>query len=100
MAIGLILPFALVLFKGMRENAALSCIASIAAMLGTLYGCVNIFIGGQLLPMTQFRWEHYEPEPGKIIFGLVAMAVMFVLFLVTYKILPYENVEAQEGVSS
>ena len=99
-AIGLILPFALVLSKSMRQNVVISCIASIAAMVGTLYGCVNIFIGGQLLPMTHFRFEHYEPEPGKMIFGLITMAVMFVLFLVTYKVLPYENIEAEEGVSS
>jgi formate-dependent nitrite reductase membrane component NrfD len=99
-AIGLILPFALVLYRKMRESVVVSCIASIAAMVGTLYGCINLFIGGQILPMTHFRWEHYEPEPGKMVFGLIAMAVMFVLFLVTYKILPYENIEAQEGVSS
>jgi hypothetical protein len=88
------------LFRKMRENVVVSCIASIAAMLGTMYGCVNIFIGGQLLPMTHFRWEHLEPEPGKMAFGLIAMAVMFVVFLVTYKVLPYENIESQEGVSS
>jgi formate-dependent nitrite reductase membrane component NrfD len=93
-AIGLILPFALLLFKKMRQNVVVSCIASIAAMLGTLYGCVNIFIGGQLLPMTHFQWEHLAPEPGKVAFGLIAMAVMFVVFLVTYKVLPYENIEA------
>jgi formate-dependent nitrite reductase membrane component NrfD len=99
-AIGLILPFALVLFKSMRQNVLVSCIASTAAMLGTLFGCVNIFIGGQLLPMTHFRWEHLKPEPGKAAFGLITMAVMFVLFLATYKILPYENIEAHGGASS
>lgn len=91
---GLVLPFTLVFFKSMRQNALVSCVASIAAMLGALYGCVNIFIGGQLLPMTHFRFELYESEPGKMIFGIVLMAVMFVLFLVTYKVLPYENIEA------
>lgn len=99
-AIGLILPFVLMLYKKMRENVVVSCIAAVAAMLGTLFGCVNIFIGGQMLPMTNFRWEHLEPEPGRMTFGIITMVLMFVVFLVTYKILPYENIEAREGVSS
>jgi formate-dependent nitrite reductase membrane component NrfD len=91
--VGLVFPFALMLFRKMRENVAVSCIAAVAAMVGTLFGCVNIFIGGQSLPMTHFRWEHLEPEPGRMIFGLISMAVMFGAFLLTYKVLPYENIE-------
>ncbi len=98
--IGLILPFALMLFKSMREKVGISCIASVAAMIGTLYGCVNIFIGGQLLPITDFRWGEVDSEPGKLVFGIAAMAVMFVVFLITYKVLPYENIEVREGASS
>jgi formate-dependent nitrite reductase membrane component NrfD len=93
-AVGLIFPFVLMLYKKMRENILVSCIAAVATMVGTVFGCVNIFIGGQSLPMTHFRWEHLASEPGKIIFGLVAMVVMFITFLITYKILPYENIEA------
>ena len=93
-AVGLALPFALTLRKKTRENAVVSSIAAGAAMWGTLYGCLNIFIGGQLLPMIHFRWESLAPEPGKITFGLIAMAAMLVLSLVSYKLLPYENVEA------
>jgi formate-dependent nitrite reductase membrane component NrfD len=93
-AIGLVFPFVLTLYKRMRENVLISSIAAAAAMVGTLFGCVNIFIGGQLLPMTHFRWEHLAPEPGKVVFGLVAMALMFALFLATYRVLPYENIES------
>jgi formate-dependent nitrite reductase membrane component NrfD len=93
-AVGLAFPFVLMLYKKMRENVLVSCIAAVATMVGTLFGCVNIFIGGQSLPMTHFRWEQLAPEAGKIVFGLVAMAVMFIAFLITYKILPYENIEA------
>ncbi|HUU81748.1 MAG TPA: NrfD/PsrC family molybdoenzyme membrane anchor subunit [Acidobacteriota bacterium] len=92
--VGLVFPFAFMLFKKMRENVVVSCIAAVATMVGTLYGCLNIFIGGQMLPMTHFRWEQLQPEPGKIAFGLITMAVMFATFLVTYKLLPYENIEA------
>lgn len=99
-AIGLLLPFVLMLYKKMRENVVVSCIAAVSAMVGTLFGCVNIFIGGQLLPMTSFRWEHLEPEPWRMAFGIIMMVLMFVVFLVTYKILPYENIEVQEGASS
>ena len=93
-AVGLAFPFVLMLYQKMRENVLISCIAAVATMVGTLFGCVNIFIGGQSLPMTHFRWEQLASEPWKIIFGLVAMAVMFLTFLITYKILPYENIEA------
>ncbi|RMG59916.1 MAG: hypothetical protein D6722_21580 [Bacteroidetes bacterium] len=92
-AIGLVLPFALMLYRRMRENVLVACVAAIATLVGTLYGCVNIFIGGQLLPMTHFRWETLIPEPDKMVFGVVTMAVMFLLFLMTYKVLPYENIE-------
>jgi formate-dependent nitrite reductase membrane component NrfD len=93
-AIGLVFPFVLMLYKRMRENVLISCIAAVAAMVGTLFGCVNIFIGGQLLPMTHFRWEHLAPEPGKLVFGVVAMALMVGVFLATYRVLPYENIES------
>lgn len=91
--IGLALPFALMLFQRLRESIFASCFAAVATMTGTLVGCVNIFIGGQMLPMTNFRWEQLAPEPLKMVFGIVTMAVMFIAFLVTYKILPYENLE-------
>ncbi|MBW2070912.1 MAG: polysulfide reductase NrfD [Deltaproteobacteria bacterium] len=91
--VGLVFPFALMLFRKMRENVLISCIAAIAAMIGTVFGCLNIFIGGQLLPMTGPKWEHLPPDPAKMIFGLLLMAVMLVVFLTTYKILPYENIE-------
>lgn len=92
-SIGLALPFALMLFQRLRESVFVSCFAALATMTGTLFGCVNIFIGGQMLPMTNFRWEHLDPEPGKMTFGIITMAVMFITFLATYKVLPYENLE-------
>ncbi len=91
--IGLALPFALMLFKRLRESVFVSCFAAVAAMTGTLVGCVNIFIGGQMLPMTNFRWEQLAPEPLKMAFGIITMGVMFIAFLLTYRILPYENLE-------
>ncbi|SHG30517.1 Formate-dependent nitrite reductase, membrane component NrfD [Desulfacinum infernum DSM 9756] len=93
-AVGLVLPFLLMLYRRMRENVAVSCIAAVAAMVGTLFGCLNIFIGGQMLPMTHFDWEPFHPEPGKMAMGIVVMCAMFFIFLVTYKVLPYENIEA------
>ncbi|OIP91902.1 MAG: hypothetical protein AUK55_10360 [Syntrophobacteraceae bacterium CG2_30_61_12] len=93
-AIGLVLPFVLMLYRNMRENVLVSCLAAIATLIGTLFGCVNIFIGGQMLPMTHFNWEILEPEPGKMAFGIALMVVMFAVFLVTYKVLPYENIES------
>lgn len=93
-AIGLVLPFVLMLYRSMRENVLVSCLAAIATLIGTLFGCVNIFIGGQMLPMTSFDWEALPPEPDKMIFGIALMVVMFVVFLATYKVLPYENIES------
>lgn len=93
-AIGLALPFVLMLYRKMRENVLVSCIAAIATLIGTLFGCVNIFIGGQMLPMTHFNWETLAPEPVRMTFGIVLMVIMFVVFLATYKILPYENIES------
>lgn len=93
-AIGLVLPFVLMLYRSMRENVLVSCLAAIATLIGTLFGCVNIFIGGQMLPMTSFDWEALPPEPDKMIFGIALMVVMFVVFLATYKVLPYENIDS------
>jgi formate-dependent nitrite reductase membrane component NrfD len=92
--IGLALPFVLMLFERLRKSILVSCFAALSTITGTLFGCVNLFIGGQLLPMTNFKWEQFIPEPGKMTFGIVTMAVMFIAFLVTYKILPYENMES------
>ncbi len=96
-AVGLALPFLLTLYRGLREKPLIASLAAVAALAGTLSGIINIFMGGQSLPMTNFRWEHLAPEPGKMIFGIVTMAVMFLVFLATYRILPYENAEVSEG---
>ena len=96
-ALGLALPFLLTCFRGLRENPLVASLAAIAALVGTFSGVINIFIGGQSLPMTNFRWEQLAPEPGKMAFGIVTMVVMFLAFLVTYRILPYENVDTSEG---
>ena len=96
-AVGLALPFLLTLFSSLREKPLVASLAAVAALVGTLAGVMNVFMGGQSLPMTNFRWEQLAPEPGKMIFGIVTMVVMFAVFLVTYRILPYENVDAQEG---
>ncbi|MCB2190078.1 MAG: polysulfide reductase NrfD [Deltaproteobacteria bacterium] len=96
-AVGLALPFLLTLFRGLREQPLIASLAAVAALVGTLSGVVNIFMGGQSLPMTNFRWEQLAPEPGKMIFGIVTMVVMFLVFLVTYRILPYENADVSEG---
>jgi formate-dependent nitrite reductase membrane component NrfD len=96
-AVGLALPFLLTLFRSLREKPLVASLAAVAALVGTLAGVMNVFLGGQSLPMTHFRWEQLAPEPGKMIFGIVTMVVMFVVFLVTYRILPYENADAPEG---
>lgn len=96
-AMGLALPFLLTLSQGLRDKPLVASLAAVAALVGTLAGVINIFIGGQSLPMTNFHWEQLAPEPGKMTFGIVTMAVMFLVFLVTYKILPYENADSQEG---
>jgi molybdopterin-containing oxidoreductase family membrane subunit len=96
-AVGLALPFVLTLYRGMRERPLVASLAAVAALVGTLCGVINIFMGGQSLPMTHFRWEQLEPEPGKMTFGIGLMVLMFLVFLVTYKILPYENADSQEG---
>lgn len=96
-AVGLALPFALTLFRRLREKPLVASLAAAAALAGTMSGVMNIFMGGQSLPMTNFRWEQLAPEPGKVIFGIAIMALMFLAFLVSYRILPYENIDVAEG---
>jgi molybdopterin-containing oxidoreductase family membrane subunit len=98
-ALGMVLPFGLVFHKSLRRRPLVASLAAIAALIGTLAGVVNIFMAGQSLPLTHPNWEQLAPEPGKMLFGIVTMAVMFVVFLLTYKILPYENTSTQDGGS-
>jgi len=94
---GLALPFALMFFKSGRKNPALRFVAALSAMIGAFFGIVNLFIGGQMLPMTSFQWEQVPSEPGKIIFAAVMVAVILVIFLLSYKMLPYENIQSEEA---
>ncbi len=93
-AIGIALPFLLMIFKRMRESVFISSLASVCTLIGTLFGCINIFIGGQMLPMTHINWEVLPPEPEKMAIGIVLMAVMFFTFIGTYRFLPYERIES------
>ncbi len=96
-AVGLALPFVLVFFKAARSQSALRALASLAVMAGAFFSTVNLFIGGQMLPMTSHQWEQVPSEPGKIIIAAVIVAVILVIFLISYKMLPYENIQSEEA---
>jgi formate-dependent nitrite reductase membrane component NrfD len=95
--IGMALPFVLVLFEAARKQPVLRLLAALAAMLGAFFSTVNLFIGGQMLPMTSHQWEQVPSEPGKIIFAAVITAVILLIFLISYKMLPYENIQNEEA---
>jgi formate-dependent nitrite reductase membrane component NrfD len=95
--VGLALPFVLMLFQSGRDQWLLRVIAAISAMVGAFYGIANLFIGGQMLPMTSFQWEQVPYEPGKLIFAAVMVAIILLIFLLSYKMLPYENIQSEEA---
>jgi formate-dependent nitrite reductase membrane component NrfD len=96
-AIGLVLPFVLAFSKAGRNLPILRLIAAIAAILGSFFGIINLFIGGQMLPMTSHQLEQVPSDPEKAIFGAVVSAVILVISLVSYKMLPYENIQSKEA---
>jgi formate-dependent nitrite reductase membrane component NrfD len=95
--IGLALPFVLVFLKAARNQPALRSLAALTAMVGAFFSTANLFIGGQLLPMTSHQWEQVPSESDKIIFAAVITAVILVIFLISYKMLPYENIQSEEA---
>jgi formate-dependent nitrite reductase membrane component NrfD len=95
--VGLAVPFVLVLFESGRNQTILRLAAASAAMVGAFFSTVNLFIGGQMLPMTSHQWEQVPSEPGKITFAVVMTAVVLVIFLLSYKMLPYENIQSEEA---
>lgn len=94
---GLALPFVLMLFQSGRDQWLLRVIAALAAMVGAFYGIANLFIGGQMLPMTSFQLERVPYEPGKLIFAAVMVAIILLIFVLSYKMLPYENIQSEEA---
>jgi formate-dependent nitrite reductase membrane component NrfD len=95
--VGWVLPFALMFFRTGRKQPLLRFVAALTAMIGAFYGVVNLFIGGQMLPMTSHQWETVPWEPGKLIFAVVMVAAILVIFLLSYKLLPYENIQSEEA---
>ncbi|TSA12387.1 MAG: hypothetical protein D4R73_02415 [Deltaproteobacteria bacterium] len=95
--IGMLIPLALVLVPALRQNVGASLAASVAVMLGAFYAVANLSIGSQLIPLTHLEWEQLAPEPFRTAFGLIIMAILFILFLGSYKILPYENPVSQKS---
>lgn len=94
--VGLVIPFVLTFAKAGRSSGGIRFIAAAAAILGAFFGIVNLFIGGQMLPMTSHQWEQVPPDPEKITFAVIIIALILVIFLVSYKILPYENIQSEE----
>jgi Ni/Fe-hydrogenase subunit HybB-like protein len=95
--VGLALPFVLLFHKSLRKIAALRFLGALGAIVGAFFGVVNIFIGGQLLPMTSPVWEKVPSEPGKVVFAAIMIVLMLVVFLISYKLLPYENHQTVEA---
>jgi protein NrfD len=96
-AVGSALPFVLVLFESGRNQILLRLAAALAAMAGAFFSTVNLFVGGQMLPMTSHQWEQLPSEPGKITFAVVISVMILVIFLLSYKMLPYENIQSEEA---
>jgi formate-dependent nitrite reductase membrane component NrfD len=96
-AVGLAFPFLLMLFESGRNQTALRLAAASAAMAGAFFSTLNLFIGGQMLPMTSHLWEQVPSEPGKITFAVVMAVVILMIFLLSYKMLPYENIQSEEA---
>jgi Ni/Fe-hydrogenase subunit HybB-like protein len=95
--IGLVMPFVVLFHKSLRKIAVLRLVAALGTILGAFYGIVNIFIGGQLLPMTSHVWEKIPSEPDKIVFAVIMVAIIVGIFLISYKLLPYENIQSEEA---
>ena len=95
--IGLVMPFVVLFHKSLRKIAVLRLVAALGTILGAFYGIVNIFIGGQLLPMTSPVWEKVPSEPDKIVFAVIMVAIIVGIFLISYKLLPYENIQSEEA---
>jgi formate-dependent nitrite reductase membrane component NrfD len=95
--IGMLLPFVLVLSPSLRENVPASAAAAVGTILGAFFAVADLSIGSQLIPMTNLEWEHLAPEPFKTVYGLIVMAILFLLFLGSYKLLPYENPVSQKS---
>jgi formate-dependent nitrite reductase membrane component NrfD len=95
--IGMLLPFIVVVIPVLREDARASAAASVAVIAGAFFAVADLSIGSQLIPMTHLAWEHLAPEPLKTAYGLIIMTILFLLFLGSYKILPYENPVSQKS---
>jgi formate-dependent nitrite reductase membrane component NrfD len=95
--IGILMPLALVLASVLRQNVGASLAAAVAVMLGAFFAVANLSIGSQLIPLTHLEWEQLAPEPLKMAFGIIIMVVLFLLFLASYKILPYETPVSQKS---
>ncbi len=95
--IGMLVPLALVFSQSLRENPLASLVAGAATMLGTFFAVANLSIGSQLIPLTHLEWEQLAPEPLKTAFGIIVMVVLLLLFLASYKILPYETPVSQKS---
>jgi formate-dependent nitrite reductase membrane component NrfD len=95
--IGMLVPLALVLSASLRQDVRASAAAAVATMLGAFFAVANLSVGSQLIPLTHLEWEQLAPEPFKMAFGLIIMAVLFILFYASYKILPYENPVSQKS---
>ena len=95
--IGLLAPLALVLFASLRQDVRASAAAAVATMLGAFFAVADLSIGSQLIPMTHLEWETLASEPLKMAFGIIIMVILFLLFLASYKILPYETPVSQKS---
>jgi len=93
----MLVPLALVFSQSLRENPLASLVAGAATLLGAFYAVANLSVGSQLIPLTHLEWEQLAPEPFRTAFGLIIMAVLFILFYASYKILPYENPVSQKS---
>jgi Ni/Fe-hydrogenase subunit HybB-like protein len=95
--IGMLVPLALVMVPALRQNVGASVAAGVAVMLGAFFAVANLSVGSQLIPLTHLEWEQLAPEPLKMAFGIIVMVVLLLLFLASYKILPYETPVSQKS---
>ena len=81
---GILLPFVLLLGRGMRNAPGVQMLAAILVLIGTFIERLYFVVGGQVVPLFKGTWERglveYAPSSTEWVLTVMGIALVFALY--------------------
>ena len=97
---GILLPFVLLLARGLRQSPAIQMLAAVLVLVGMFIERLYFVVGGQVVPLFKGTWERdlvaYVPSPTEWVLTVMGIALVFALYALGERLFNLSDMPQEE----